>query len=277
MLDYFWKYEQSDNIHYRLLKNPQSDTAIIFLHGLGGSNHYWSKDYNYLGHENSLYFIDLLGFGYSAKPDKPYDLATHIAAIRQFMKTQVTEKKIILVGHSAGANIALAYYRQYPEGIEKVFLLSLGYFATKQIAENAIQSSHHTLATVLSDTFLGHLACFIVCMFRPFFLAFANDFAPNYPPEVAHDAFLHTYASYFGTLRNIVFNQNIPQLLRRRNETRITLVHGYHDIVVSYDTIATLSQEFSIPLITLKTSGHDFPLYQQEKVIQILSSSIMKP
>lgn len=270
MLDNFWKYERSDNIHYRLLKNPQSDTAIIFIHGLGGSNNYWTKEYNTLGHTHSLYFIDLLGFGYSAKPSGAYTIAMHIAALRQFIKTQVGEKKIILVGHSVGANLALAYFRQYPEAIEHIYLLSLGYFPTENDARNAIQSSHRSLATVLSDTIWAHLVCHMVCLFRPFFLAFAADFIAGYPPIVAHDAFLHTHSSYFGTLRNVVFHQNLPQLLRRRNEKRITLIHGYNDTVVSYERIERLSQELEIPLITIPRAGHDFPLFQQERIIKAI-------
>jgi pimeloyl-ACP methyl ester carboxylesterase len=272
MFDHLWKFEKSDAINYRSLKNPQSDTAIIFIHGLGGSNNYWSKDYNYLGHNSSLYYIDLIGFGYSAKPNIEYTMEAHIAALRQFIKTQVGEQNIILVGQSAGAIVALNYYRQYPEQIRHIYLLSLSYFPNKIAAERAIHNSHHALSAFLSDTFLAHVACHLMCLFRPFFLAFAPDFLTGYPQIVAHDAFLHTHASYFGTLKNVVINQNIPQLLRRRNENRITLVHGHYDTLTPLEDIAHLSNDFRIPLITLKTSGHDFPLFQQQKVIQILSS-----
>lgn len=273
MIDHFWKFEKSDAINYRSLKNPQSDTAIIFIHGLGGSNSYWSKDYNYLGHQHNLYYIDLLGFGYSAKPNQTYDMNAHIAALRQFIKTQVTEQKIILVGHCSGANIALAYFRQYPEYIEHVFLLSLAYFPSRRSAEHAINGANHSLVTSISDNLFGHLYYYMIALFRPFFTAFGPDFLESYPREVGHDAFLNTYSSYFGTLRNVIFNQNIPQMLRRRKETKITLVHGYHDTIVPFNSIVKLSTEFGIPLYAMKTSGHDFPLFQQQKVIQLLSST----
>jgi pimeloyl-ACP methyl ester carboxylesterase len=273
MIDHFWKFEKSDAIHYRSLKNPQSDTAIIFIHGLGGSNRYWSKDYNYLGHECNIYYIDLLGFGYSAKPNKPYDLERHIAALRQFIKTQVTEQKIILVGHCSGANIALAYFRQYPEYIKHVYLLSLAYFPSRKDAERAINGANHSLLTSISDSFFGHIYSYLISLFRPFFMAFGPDFLESYPPGVGHDAYLNTYSSYFGTLRNVIFNQNIPQMLRRRKETRITMIHGYRDTVVPFESIMKLSTEFGIPLYTMKTSGHDFPLFQQQKIIQIISST----
>ena len=54
---------------------------VVFLHGLGASLRYWGRGYDALSSSHRLVFIDLLGFGGSAKPDGAYDAAQHTTAL----------------------------------------------------------------------------------------------------------------------------------------------------------------------------------------------------
>ena len=67
------------DLRVRIVDGPGSE--IVFLPGLGASLRYWGKAYDAFAPTHRLMFIDLLGFGGSAKPDGPYDRKAHVAAL----------------------------------------------------------------------------------------------------------------------------------------------------------------------------------------------------
>src|SRR3989449_11684323 len=64
----------------------QNTRAIVFLHGLGASLRYWGCAYDALAARARLIFVDLLGFGGSAKPTGTYDIACHYAVFKAAMQ-----------------------------------------------------------------------------------------------------------------------------------------------------------------------------------------------
>lgn len=273
MLHKLWLYEKSDNLYYRCLKNPKATKAIIFLHGLGGTNVYWSDAYKKLCKDCSLYFIDALGFGYSKKPKGKYDMAMHIKALHKFIENDVDETEIVLVGHSMGANLALAYTAEYPESVKKTILMSLGYYLSKEQAKHYI-FQENSLATVLDDGLAGQFACWLVCNFRPAFMMFASYIAPEFPEKIAKGALLHTHDSYFGTLRNIIYKQNIPDLIKKVGKAKLRLIHGEVDTTVPLTNIEQLEKLYDLHVEKVVNVGHDFPLFQAEKAASLVKKYI---
>lgn len=201
----FWKYEKSDSIYFKKVKKSNNSTAIIFIHGLGGSRNYWKEMQTSMTYKFVLYFIDLLGFGFSKKPDVEYTLDFHINAIHTFIRDHVKEKNIFIVGHSLGAIIALGYTAKYPTNIVKTYLVSLPYYHGSDEAKKYI-STHTSLPFLFSDTPLAHISCHIACMFRPFFL-FTISLLAGKRSQLIKEALYHTHKSYFSTLKNVVMQQ----------------------------------------------------------------------
>lgn len=274
MFTKLWLYQKSDNLYYRVLKNPQATKALVFLHGLGGSNRYWSSAYKKLGLDASVYFIDLLGFGRSAKPEKELTTADHIRALASFLRTEVNEEEIILVGHSAGSLLALTYTAIHPDQISRAILLGLPYYKTKHEAREYLHTTNHSLATVLDDTPFAHAMCHAVSAFRPLFLATSQQLMPGYPEPVAHDVFLHTHQSYFGTLHHLVYQQNVPYLMHRIEPEKVRLIHGTRDKTVPAANIRLLSTRFGIPLETISDGRHDFPLFEDTRTVQMVRKQL---
>lgn len=271
MSNSFWLYQKSKNLFFNAIRNKSSDKAIVFLHGLGGSSNYWTDEYNILSKTASLYFIDLLGFGYSAKPSGEYSLNRHVQSLKKFLRETVHERKIILVAHSIGAIIALDYASKFPKDIDKLLLLSLPYYHSEKEARKAIKNSGH-LSFFVTDTPLAHVACLIACTLRPVVMFIAPLFARNLPKELVRGSFLHTHASYFSTLKNVVFKQNILPLLKENIRGKITLVHGEKDKTVLPENIKELSDKYSLKLYSLRNENHNFPLSSPKKVIQIIKN-----
>ena len=91
--------------------------TIVFIHGLGCDLNTWKyqreafKDYN-------LVFVDLPGFGQSAKPEVDYTLDYYASAIHGVLAGLSWEAgKVILVGHSLGSAICRQYVFNYPDEV----------------------------------------------------------------------------------------------------------------------------------------------------------------
>ena len=266
----FWKYEKSDNIYFEKVRKINCSTAIIFIHGFGGSRNYWRGMQNSLANKYSLYFIDLLGFGFSKKPEIIYTLSTHINAVHTFISNYVEESNIIFVGHSLGAIIALGYTAKYPENVLKTILVSLPYYHNSAEARRCI-SEHSSLSFVYGDTLGAHISCHIVCMFRPFFIFISPLFARDKQKVLIKDSLYHTHQSYFSTLKNVVINQNLEKLLIREVTHKFVLVHGENDKLAPVSNIKELVKRFKLNSIILKNTGHDIPYTHSRELVKIIN------
>jgi pimeloyl-ACP methyl ester carboxylesterase len=78
-----------------------------------------------LAPENKIIAIDLRGRGLSDKPSAGYSLQHHIRDILCLLD-DLKHERIVLMGHSLGAFISLAFAANYPERTEKIILMDGG-------------------------------------------------------------------------------------------------------------------------------------------------------
>ncbi|MBV5260803.1 alpha/beta hydrolase [Synechococcus moorigangaii CMS01] len=105
--------------------------VLVFIHGWGGSSHYWRSTAQALGAHFDCLLYDLRGFGRSLLPLNYYgdyhleDYALDLAALLQGLEIS---GKIILNAHSMGASIAAIFAAQFPQQLERVILNCSGIF-----------------------------------------------------------------------------------------------------------------------------------------------------
>jgi pimeloyl-ACP methyl ester carboxylesterase len=98
---YSTKYQE------KLAKKPKSEVAILFIHGFASSSYHWRYNIPSLSENYDTYAIDLIGFGFSAKPkDILYTVPLWCDQVTEFID-RVIQKPCILVGNSLGGYIAL--------------------------------------------------------------------------------------------------------------------------------------------------------------------------
>ncbi|WP_238806035.1 alpha/beta fold hydrolase [Emticicia aquatica] len=117
----------SIKLHYVTLG---ADTAqpVLFIHGAPGS---WDGymnllDDSLLQHNFHLISVDRPGYGKSQKFPKKrtYTLEEQAKSIILALKSNHSNKKVIIIGRSYGAPVAAKIAALYPEKIEKIVLLS---------------------------------------------------------------------------------------------------------------------------------------------------------
>ena len=99
--------------------------ALLFIHGLTGSQRNWAHLIDALNHDHRVLAPDLFGFGASAKVMGDYSLGAHAATLRDLLDL-LGINRVTLVGHSFGGGVAMQFCYLFPERVERLVLVSSG-------------------------------------------------------------------------------------------------------------------------------------------------------
>ncbi len=98
---------------------------LVMLHGIGAglSMYEWERNVHELSKHYRVYTLDLLGFGYSDKPQISYSAYLYITLINDFLREVVGEPANVIASSNSGA-FALTGYIFEPELYSKMLLVS---------------------------------------------------------------------------------------------------------------------------------------------------------
>ena len=103
--------------------------VVIMLHGTAGSWEGFAENLGPLAEHFNCYAIDMVGCGYSDKPDIPYETAVYAEHAKNFMDAMGIEQGH-LIGCSLGSWVAARMALNYPSRVGSLTMLSAaGYFA----------------------------------------------------------------------------------------------------------------------------------------------------
>ena len=86
---------------------PAAGPAVVLLHGLSSQRRFFNLVIGGLGGLDVL-ALDLRGHGDSERPPGPYDVTTCAADVLKAIESWRPQARVILVGHSWGASVAVA-------------------------------------------------------------------------------------------------------------------------------------------------------------------------
>ena len=177
--------------------------TIVFLHGIAGSTRYWTSRVEPLAAQYRLLFVDLLGYGKSAKPWTKYTVERHVEELFQVVRSQ---QSFTLVGHSFGAIVATAFRARYPHLVNRLILISLPYFGDKDAAIKYFRQSRTADRYVATNIAFAAIACMMTRWILRWFLPFVLR---DMPIEVVRDLTRHTWRSYTSSLWDGVYGHDL--------------------------------------------------------------------
>jgi 2-hydroxy-6-oxonona-2,4-dienedioate hydrolase len=98
---------------------------LILLHGVGGHAEAYARNLKVHGRHFDTWAIDMIGHGWSAKPDHPYELPHYVDHLLRFMDAQGWEKAHVS-GESLGGWVASRLAADHPDRVERVVLNTAG-------------------------------------------------------------------------------------------------------------------------------------------------------
>ena len=95
--------------------------TMVMLHGNGEDGSYFKHQVDYFGRKYHVVTVDTRGHGKSPRGTKPFTLVQFAKDLKHFLDSHGW-KRVILLGFSDGANIALIFSIRYPEYVSRLIL-----------------------------------------------------------------------------------------------------------------------------------------------------------
>jgi pimeloyl-ACP methyl ester carboxylesterase len=262
---------QNLRVHYR---EAGRGPTVVMLHGNAGS----VDDFDFgavrlLSSSYRVVAIDRPGHGRSDRPSRKATVETQAELLHETL-FRLRIDQPILVGHSWGAAMALAYVLKYPNEVSALVLLAPAAYPDKR-QSNSLWALART--PVIGDLSFG----FGKLLFGHHMLsdALAKAFYPERIPErylkLTHSSWLSRkhLKSYLEDESSL--NDSLKMMKNRYTEIAVpvVIVTGDKDQIVSpiqnaYELHMQIPQS---ELIEIKNTGHEIPLTHPESLATALS------
>jgi pimeloyl-ACP methyl ester carboxylesterase len=108
---------------------------FILMHGFGASTHSWRFVMDSLSSQGDVLAYDRPGFGYTERPTSwsganPYGFEGNFELVSALIEKFGRGQDIILVGHSAGGQLAAEYARLNPAKVQRLILVDPAVYTT---------------------------------------------------------------------------------------------------------------------------------------------------
>jgi pimeloyl-ACP methyl ester carboxylesterase len=113
-----------DGITHYELGNPGGDPTVVLIHGFSVPYYIYDPTFEFLSRNGfRVLRYDLLGRGFSDRPDVNYDLDLFVRQLKGLLDALDIGSPVCLVGLSMGGPITATFTARYPERVEKLVLI----------------------------------------------------------------------------------------------------------------------------------------------------------
>ncbi|WP_067673261.1 alpha/beta fold hydrolase [Nocardia miyunensis] len=162
-LDFSLTTVDANGIPTRALRAGTGEEAVVFLHGTSGHLEAFARNIPAHAPHYRCHAIDMLGHGYTGKPDYPYEIPRYVEHLVDYLDA-VGIQRAHLVGESLGGWVAAHLASELPERVLSLQLLAAGgtvanpaimdrikTSTTKAVRSNDIQLTRDRLRLLMHD------------------------------------------------------------------------------------------------------------------------------
>jgi pimeloyl-ACP methyl ester carboxylesterase len=145
---------------------------------------------------------------------------------------------VVLVGHSLGAVLALAYAARYPEQVRALVLISLPNFGGERGATEWFGAKPG--GWIYTNMWAMALGCVVT---RRVAGRLLPHLLRKIPRELAEDMVKHNMASWVTTLWEVLYRQDLASLAERLDRhIPVLLIHGDADVTAPVEGVRQLME-----------------------------------
>ena len=250
--------------------------TVVLLHGLAGSGRFWGRVIAHLPTTTRVIAPDLLGFGRSPWPSIDYTVDAHLAALQRDVFSRI-EGPVHLVGHSAGAMLALEHAARRPEQAKSVSLLALPYFDDDEQARRLVALKGGWPWLMIHMPRFSAFMCSCICERRRFWQHILPRLLPRFPREVVVDGMLHSYQSVSSTMNKLVLGHRLDAAAQQVKDAGIAVAQIFdeRDSQVPPERARAFHERYPWSSIhAVDGGGHGFPLDAAEETARLIKANI---
>ncbi|MBZ4037338.1 alpha/beta hydrolase [Flavobacterium sp. 17A] len=254
-----------NHILYKNTKISYSDTgkgnAIVLLHGFLENKKMWTDYANFFAEKYRVITIDLLGHGESDCLGYVHEMEENANAVNEVLKHLEIEKAIIL-GHSMGGYVGLAFAELYPQKIQKLVLQN----STSKEDSPEKKLNRTRAIKAVKQNYITFIT-----------LAISNLFSENNRERLAEEIEKARIEALKTPLQGIVASlegmkiRKDREWLLQENRFPVLLVLGKKDPVLNYEESLAQIEDTTAELVSFE-DGHMSHIENKEALKAILSN-----
>ena len=239
--------------------------AIVLLHGFLENKKMWTEYVSFFSEKYRVITIDLLGHGESDCLGYVHSMEENANAVHEVLISLKVEKAIIL-GHSMGGYVGLAFAELYPQHIQKLVLLNST--SKEDSAEKKLNRTRAIKA--VKQNYVSFVS-----------LAIANLFSENNRTRLADEIETVKEQALKTPLQGIVASlegmkiRKDREALLHENRFPVLLVLGKKDPVLNYEDSLSQMEDTTVELVSFE-DGHMSQIENKEELKIILQEFFSK-
>ena len=230
------------NIHYT---DKGKGTAIVLLHGFLENSTMWKPFISKLTKKNRVVTIDLLGHGKTECIGYVHTMEDMAEAVKAVL-TKLRLRRVVLIGHSMGGYVSLAFVEKYPEMIKGLCLMNSTATADskeKKInRERAIEAVKHNHKSFIK-------------------ISISNLFRPKNRPifkdeinKVRDEALKIPLQGVIAALEGMKIRKDRTKILKSNSFKKMMII-GKHDPVLDQDSLIKQTKNTDVKIVEFQ-DGH---------------------
>jgi len=238
-------------------------STLVFLHGIGNSGATWDAVVKTLPEGTDYIIVDLLGFGESPQPDwMVYSARTQANALAKTLLVSGMLGRVVLVGHSMGALVAVEFAKRYPGVVKSLILCSPP--MDKEADKRLFRQRHSQLKWLFEQATR-----------RPTDFVAISGYAKRLGLlSPAFNVTAETVGTFMMALKANVLGQTTAHDIARVRRP-IHIIYGVLDPVVIGDTLKSLAKTSRYIQVTSVMVGHEIVGRYVGKIAAIIKTELM--
>lgn len=248
---------------------------VVLIHGNPGSCQDWARLYSPLSSRYCAFAFDRPGHGHSDRPNhRPITVQVQAQMLRTALK-ELNVEQPILVGHSWGGALALAYALEFQQDVAGIVLLAPAVYESDDgVSFLTKLPAIPVVGDVMNFLFTPLLGAWVVR--TDVTKAFAPDpIPPHYLRHVLSEWTRPRKVKWY-SVDDALLNLHLPKLSPRYSELNIptAIVTGDSDLIVpakenAHRLFETLPQA---EVTVLEKTGHQIPFTRPDAVVKAIDS-----
>lgn len=240
-------------------------TAVVLLHGFLENSTMWNSHIEVLAKRNRVVCIDLLGhgqtdcLGYVHTMEDQADVVYHVLH-------ELKIRKAILIGHSMGGYVALAFAELYPEMMKGLVLMN----STSRADSEERKTNRDRAIKAVKQNYTSFIRMSIANLFSE-----ENRERLTEEIELVRDQALKTPLQGIVAALEGMKVRNDREVILHFATYPMLLILGKQDPVLNYDENKTQIENTKVELVTFN-DGHMSHIENREELTNILSAFLKK-
>lgn len=268
------KFAKNSTLHYQQIQYKNSilsftdegkGTTVILLHGFLENSTMWKALLPELSKKNRVICIDLLGHGKSDSLSYIHTMKDMADAVHHILH-ELKLRKVVLVGHSMGGYVALAFAELYPEMMKGLVLVNST--AKEDSPERKANRDRAILA--VKQNHKAAISMSIANLFSE-----ENRDRLSQEIEWARNEALQTSLQGIVAAQEGMKTRSDREMLLHTTSYPKTIILGKKDPVLNYEDNKTQVTNTNTELITFN-DGHMSHFENKEELLLVLQSFLKK-